>query len=329
MSGSGATHSAMRRRGRAKSLALLAFVFVGSCFPGLVGWRAASLRAVPDLEQFTTPTPVHVRETQETEEGRTVVRLVFPVDPSLPGPRGELNVYLYRPEGVPPHPTLLVLPTLGGRYRLSKFLAGHFAEGGRLVVRLERRGALIDSRAGITAARHALQGAVIDARLVLDWLAQHSLSDPQRTAIMGVSAGAILAALVAGIDERISAAAFILGGGNLAEITLEARGSGLARLRDGVAKMRPAIWGSLEAHLHDLLDDVDPLSYAGRLPPERLLMINGLFDVVVPRRCYLALWEAWGEPRLLELPAGHFTSLPFLPLVLHYLDEHFERWLGP
>ncbi|MDX1564434.1 MAG: hypothetical protein R3236_03460, partial [Phycisphaeraceae bacterium] len=54
------------------------------------------------------------------------------------------------------------------------------------------------------------------------------------------------------------------------------------------------------------------------------------FDTVVPyRRCGLALREAMGGPKTLVVPAGHYSSILFLPWIeaktVCFFRSHFQQ----
>jgi len=57
--------------------------------------------------------------------------------------------------------------------------------------------------------------------------------------------------------------------------------------------------------LGESLLPIEPLSFAGRNRPRRVLMINGYYDVVIPRSSALNLWEALGKPPIIWTNSGH------------------------
>jgi hypothetical protein len=73
---------------------------------------------------------------------------------------------------------------------------------------------------------------------------------------------------------------------------------------------------------------VDPLVYASRTDPMRILMINAYFDQVIPYACSERLWEAMGRPLCITLPTGHYTAALYLWYIRYRIFIHFRECLG-
>lgn len=151
----------------------------------------------------------------------------------------------------------------------------------------------------------ALNQAASDVSTVLTWLLARPDVDPRRTAVIGVSLGAIVAHLAMGRDDRITACVAILGGGDLP------------------ALYRHSILFHILRMLHlypnqgtpddlGLLATVDPISYAGRNRPRHVLMIQAARDIIMPPAEAKALWAALGRPPILWFDANHY-GLMFTP----------------
>jgi len=63
--------------------------------------------------------------------------------------------------------------------------------------------------------------------------------------------------------------------------------------------------------LRSLVEDVDPLTWASRIDPDRALLVSARFDRVVRGEHTRALWEAMGRPTWVRVPSGHYEILPF------------------
>ena len=74
--------------------------------------------------------------------------------------------------------------------------------------------------------------------------------------------------------------------------------------------------------------DVDPLTFAANVDPERALIVSARFDRVVPRQRTEALWEAMGHPRWIEVPSGHYAMLPFFWWSVGQGADLFDRVLA-
>lgn len=146
-----------------------------------------------------------------------------------------------------------------------------------------------------------------DIGTVLTWMSTQPTVDSERLGAVGVSIGAILVHLVMGQDTRIKAAVASLGGGDLAETY---RRSPFAQW-----KIVLRLFGVSDDHdkiaEEDLarLAEVDPLTYADRNQPRRVLMIQAARDVVVPPRSAEVLWEKLGRPPIQWIDANHFAAI--------------------
>jgi hypothetical protein len=75
--------------------------------------------------------------------------------------------------------------------------------------------------------------------------------------------------------------------------------------------------------LRQRLRIVEPLTYASLNRPRHVLMVEGRYDLVVPRWSSTAMWHALGEPNIVWLNAGHYGAL----LVSHQLSELIAAYL--
>jgi len=161
--------------------------------------------------------------------------------------------------------------------------------------------------------------AMLDIRRAGDWLASRRDVEPSRVGLVGISLGAVVGAVVSGIDLNFRRVAFLVGGGDLpgvvlhgsketAEIKKLAEEKGLGR--DELAKL----WRPIE-----------PLTYASRLRTDRVLMLNAESDQVFPRACTDKLWEACGKPEIVWYKADHYTWAMALPKILDALEKHLEK----
>ncbi|WP_445168608.1 alpha/beta hydrolase [Mycolicibacterium sp. Dal123E01] len=125
--------------------------------------------------------------------------------------------------------------------------------------------------------------AVSEVRAVLGWI------EPDSTAIAlsGLSLGSAVAALVAGLDQRVDAVALytpILGLNGMIARHLHRWGSkadivGAAMASDTVVSLTSVI---------------DPLAIAPLPPPQRRLIVGAWHDQMAYRQCALAMHEHWG-----------------------------------
>jgi dienelactone hydrolase len=159
--------------------------------------------------------------------------------------------------------------------------------------------------------------AVLDIRRATAWLATQDEVDSERLGIAGISLGGIAAALVAAAEPRLGSVALLLAGGDVAQISWEAKE--MSRLRESW----PASGGTRES-LAAILREVDPVTYAGNVRGRRILMLNASHDEVVPRAATESLWRALGEPEIIWMDAGHYSSARFIFESLARVTRFFQ-----
>jgi len=169
----------------------------------------------------------------------------------------------------------------------------------------------------IRQMRDTMRQAVLDAMRLIDWLQSQPQVEPGKIGIVGISLGAIVSALVLGVETRVQSGVLVLGGANLAHVLwrspltmnvrgeLRSKGIGYERLREEMAS-------------------VEPLTFLHGQYGDRVLMVNGRYDLVVPREDALALRRALGEGPILWLNTGHYGPA----LVRSALFGVVERFLA-
>jgi dienelactone hydrolase len=237
------------------------------------------------------------------------LRLDFPGADGAPA-----RAHLLLPPGPGPHPAVIVFPIRGGSHVVSEAVAKALVERGYAAAHLERRPLFprdeMEVDLAVTAGR--LRSQLLNGRRLLDWLAADPRIDPERLAAAGVSLGGMLAATLMGVDDRIKAGIFIMAGGGLPEIIHD---SADPRLRWFRERARAATGletrDAFVTELRSLVEDVDPLTWASRIDPDRALLVSARFDRVVPGERTRVLWEAMGRPTWVRVPSGHYEILPF------------------
>jgi dienelactone hydrolase len=161
-----------------------------------------------------------------------------------------------------------------------------------------------------------------DIRSWVSWILEQQGTDPRRIGIVGCSIGAIVANLTMGRDPRISAGAFVMGGGRLDEILTicygaeaEVRKAMCQRLGWDDEVFHQAVKGPLEA--------VEPLRFAANIDPAGVLFIDAGEDACIPKDARDELWEAMGRPERVTLGYSHRNS--FLTMTFLGFDRTTER----
>lgn len=147
--------------------------------------------------------------------------------------------------------------------------------------------------------RDTMRQAALDVRRLVDWLQAQPQIAQDKVGIVGISLGAIISALVLGVEPRLKAGVLVLGGANLAHVlwrsplTMNVR-SELRSKGIGYEQLRRE------------MESVEPLTSLRGQYGERVLMINGRYDMVIPREDALALRNALGQGPILWLNTGHY-----------------------
>jgi len=169
----------------------------------------------------------------------------------------------------------------------------------------------------------AMVQTVIDLRRATDLLQKRAGVDPDRISYMGVSMGAILGSIFAGVDTRIKAPVLVVGGGDWKTLVSESK-IGPARV------MRR----ELEAGRLPPVDEVakrfqfaEPLNFIWRISPRPVLLINNKHDTIVPTAANKLLQDKAREPKEIVWldgvpgdPTGH------IPPMNKMLEKAFDWW---
>ncbi len=179
---------------------------------------------------------------------------------------------------------LFVLPFHGPRQARSSPFSGHGFFSG-----------------GVTAINEAFAQAVCDLRVLIDHL--QTVRGVDRVGITGISLGGYTTALMAAVEPRLHCAIPNVPVVSLADLVLEWQpiGAAVRALLGGM--------GRSVREVRELLACACPLSYASRLPRERLMIIGGVGDRLAPPKHARLLWDHWGRCRLHWFPGSHLIHL--------------------
>ncbi len=224
-----------------------------------------------------------------------------------------------------PYPLVMNGPITGGRMHLENNFSRYFADHGMAVCLVHRPKAYDDQPHKIEETGYWWRMMTWQSRLAYRWALAEQNVDSQRTATFGISNGGFRHTFFAALEPGIKAHVICLAGGDLAGILAET---------DIIAEQREELIAELEIEpdqfrewLQDRIE-LEPLDFAGHTDPHKVLMICARFDTTVPYKNGVLLWEAFGRPEFIALPAGHYTSAFAIPYIkrqaLSFIQKRFE-----
>lgn len=164
-------------------------------------------------------------------------------------------------------------------------------------------------------AREQIQ-LIVDLQRAVDLLAAREDVDPRRLAYVGISYGAAMGGLLAGVERRIRIFALAVGDGGL--VTHfggpDDEGGPLFQL----PPHRREAWVAA-------MEPIEPLYYVGHAAPARLLFQSGTFDELVPPADAVSYHEAGSEPKEIRwYDSGHQLPQEASCDRLEWLDRHLD-----
>jgi pimeloyl-ACP methyl ester carboxylesterase len=160
----------------------------------------------------------------------------------------------------------------------------------------------------------AFAQAIAEIRALTGWLLAQGCPS---VALFGISLGGWFAGLTATCDTRLSAVVLAVPG---------------VRPNYRFTRYERVIWKSVRETLKKRMAvcealDKTPLNLTlGKpvIPKEKILLIQGRYDLFVEPECTEELWQKWNQPEIWRLSHGH-VSWMFVPGVM----GRVLRWLAP
>jgi dienelactone hydrolase len=138
---------------------------------------------------------------------------------------------------------------------------------------------------------------MIDLLRGVDLLTAREDVDPERLAYIGISYGAAMGGLFAGLETRLKAYGLMVGDGGLVAHYTTADGTFFADIQPLSADQQKA-WLAL-------MEPIEPIRFIGRAAPAALFFQNALHDELVTREDALAYQAAGSEPKRIEWYASN------------------------
>lgn len=171
------------------------------------------------------------------------------------------------------------------------------------------------------------RSAVVDMRRLIDWAETREEIDASRIAFVGFSMSALVTATLVANEPRVKAAVIMMGAANFADVFTQC-GNRAGEVRNHV--LRDFGW-SVERYrnfFQELFGPADPIRFPSRYNPDRVLMIDAMFDDCMPESARAALWEILGHPERVTMLYRHRSAFYSLtPLGLNFSRRVIYRFL--
>lgn len=293
---------------------------------------AEELARWPNLALFDIPASSFRYTSEEVlRTDRYVVRhITFPSPFNSPYPANNVvHAEYYLPAGKGPFPAVIMLHNLKDDFTLSRIICSILASEGIAALMLEM--AYYGERKPVDASgqpiglkdldrmtAEPLRQTVMDVRRARQMLEAFPEAEKRHIGIAGLSFGAIVASLAAGVDGKFDRCVFILGGGKFADIIWESPAA-------ASIKKRLMEKGETLETLREELKPVEPTEYASRVDSSKALMLNVKDDDWIQREATVALWEALGKPRIVWYSGSHLGAVVHLYAMIRRTAEYIKE----
>lgn len=146
----------------------------------------------------------------------------------------------------------------------------------------------------VSHLNEAVRQAVHDTRRVLTWLSDRT---QRPVGLLGLSLGGYISALFAGLSDDPAFVVPMVPPVSIADL-------GRRFLEDGGLTATSPLSPSEREKAYGIHS---PLAYPARVPQERLMIVAGRGDRVVPPEHPRTLWEHWGRPRIHWFSGSHLA----------------------
>ena len=222
------------------------------------------------------------------------------------------NLTLIRPaKNAAPTPVMILVPTMEGITPIETSIASGFCDAQIATIIAD-----VDDNSipkvlpswGLEDARNRY--SILALRTTIDFAKTSPYFDSNRVGFMGLSLGAIMGSFIAGLEgERLAAMVLVLAGGDLPYILSVSDNSRVKEMRDG--RIEAAGLKTNEEYEEILHQTVryDPLHFASRAKPDKMLMVMSSNDTKVPTAMQNDLYEAFGKPENSVYKSGHVQTI--------------------
>lgn len=288
---------------------LLALLLVGSG-RGIARAQKAAAEARPPWNRLQAAYRYDAQKAIEVTETPVPSSDSFKLDLQLVGPSGQKvpGVFL-RPKAEGVYPCVLLLHGLTSNKETMVTVFGQpLLKKGFAILALDAPYHGARRATGRVTAQapelfyQTVHEGIRDYRRALDYLFARKDIDKKRIGMLGYSMGSIMGSMLGGVDSRIHAFVFCVGGDPI-----------LARL------------ATAEPELKERGYTISPSLYVSHIAPRPLLMLNGKQDTTINETATRLLYDAAGQPKQLEwYESGHILPPPAATKGVVWLEEKLK-----
>ena len=185
---------------------------------------------------------------------------------------------------------------------------------------------------------NSYQLSVIDVRQIVDWAGTREDIDARHIAVVGISLGGFVSAIAMGVDGRITSGVFLVAGGNSEKMMHKSRLSSFRkdyrRTDSEYAELQNLYMQYINEVAKKGFENVipprrsfltDPLTFASRIRERPILMLNALWDEIIPKEATMDFWEACGKPQIKWFPATHASIWLWYPLISREIADFLNQ----
>lgn len=207
-------------------------------------------------------------------------------------------------------PFLLIVPPINGISIREKKVSKHFLREGYHTLVIEPIKNISDKSIPLNAFEDNLLSFVGAVRSCIDVIVEQPEIDSNNLFIWASSMGAIYSSIVIGVDHRINAGIFIVGGADIPEIVTKSEQRHIVSYR----KERMNQEGLIDtAAFHQKIDSlllIDPLKMKPLLDAHSFYCVIAQKDKIVPTKNQELLFQTFGSPtHVKRMKTGHAGAL--------------------
>jgi cephalosporin-C deacetylase-like acetyl esterase len=177
--------------------------------------------------------------------------------------------------------------------------------------------------------------SVTEVRQILDWAGSRPEIKQDQVSVVGISYGSFVSSIAMALDNRIKAGVFVVSGGNSEKLTKHSlflrwqykfdKAEYLRNqeyYRKYLAEVAEKGFDKADFGKNSYL--TDPMTFSVYLKNRPIMMLNAMWDEMIPKSSTLDLWQSYGKPQIHWYPATHASIWLWYPLMGSRIADFLE-----